>query len=509
MDYNSMVRVFIMTPTSGSLYDQVLYESHAVADAHPGRMAALAVLFGMTPAPVESCRVLELGCGDGAHLTPLALAFPRSRFAGIDLARKPIEAARDLAGRLDLHNIEFHHRDLEDLHADFGEFDYIIAHGLYSWIPAPARDRLLAVCQAHLAPAGVAFISYNILPGGHLRGMLRDILLYHTRGMAEPEKKIERAFEFLRFMAGAGLRSAALKQEVQDTLSFHPAALFHDDMAEVNQPVYFHEFVEHARGHRLQFLAEAEFNSLDYSGPSDDVAQTLRAIAAGDRIQEQQYLDFLRCRRFRQTLLCHDGIPLNAAPDPRRIAQLHVAASVRPVSDHSDLGGDTEEEFESAEGQKVRTNLPMAKTTLSSLSRRWPLPVPFPELAAEIQSLLPPAADTSEALAGLLLRLCASGLVELQAAPPCFTIEVSERPRAFALARLQAQTGTRVTTLRLGTVELQDDMVRRLLLLLDGSRDLKRILAELGVERPDLDRNLEALARMALLEPQKPDSGVY
>ncbi|RPI15652.1 MAG: methyltransferase domain-containing protein, partial [Acidobacteriales bacterium] len=257
MDYNSLIQVFIMTQTSGSLYDHVLYQSHAVADAHPGRLAALGVLFGMTPAPVENCRVLEIGCGDGAHLTPLALAFPNSRFAGVDLARHPIEAARDRARRLNLRNLEFQIRSVEDIHADFGEFDYIIAHGLYSWIPASARNRLLAVCQANLAPAGVAFISYNILPGGHLRRMIRDIILHHTRDVAEPEKKIERAFELLRFMAGAGLRSPGLKQEVQDTLSFHPSALFHDDMADVNEPLYFHQFVEHARRHHLQFLAEA------------------------------------------------------------------------------------------------------------------------------------------------------------------------------------------------------------------------------------------------------------
>jgi SAM-dependent methyltransferase len=132
---------------------------------HPDRLAAMARLFGMRPAPVTACRVLELGCGSGANLIPQAYYLPESRFTGIDMAAEPIAVARAMAGDLGLSNIDLRVADLRDLGTEVGEFDYIFAHGLYSWIPADVRDRLLAVCSERLAPQGVAFVSYNVYPG--------------------------------------------------------------------------------------------------------------------------------------------------------------------------------------------------------------------------------------------------------------------------------------------------------------------------------------------------------
>ena len=128
-------------------YDRVLYSSHPSRLTHPDNLATLAVLFGLSPAPVESCRVLELGCGNGANLIPMALTLPGSRFTGVDLAGTPIAAARTLTDELGLGNIAFHQRDIMELESGFAEFDYIIAHGVYAWVPPQVRDRLLAVCR--------------------------------------------------------------------------------------------------------------------------------------------------------------------------------------------------------------------------------------------------------------------------------------------------------------------------------------------------------------------------
>jgi SAM-dependent methyltransferase len=479
-----------------SIYDQVHYRSHPAAEAHPDRLATIACLFGMSPAPLENCRVLEIGCGDGSHLIPIALAFSRSRCVGIDLAGVPIANGRELADRLNLGNLDLRQLDLCALDSGFGAFDYIVAHGLYSWLPADVRDKLLAVCRSHLAPQGVAFVSYNTYPGGHLRQMVRDMLLYDTQGIVDPERRIERASALLRFLAESAPRSAALREEVGEMLTFPPSALFHDDMAEVNQPVHFHQFVEHASQHGLQFLAEAEFKALGYAGLSGKTIETLREIVGADRIREQQYLDFLRCRRFRQTLLCHGNVSLSSAPDPRGVAQLCAASGVRPISSSPDTGSSREEEFLSPEGHSIRTNLPLAKAALVSLSNRWPAAVSFEVLASQVSC----GPQTPAQLAELLVGLCTSGLVDLHATPSRFSLLAVERPRAYILARLQAQTGTRVTTLRHASVELEDELVRRLLLLADGTRDRSRILEAMGVTPADLERNLGELARLALLE---------
>jgi SAM-dependent methyltransferase len=483
---------FAMEASAGSAYDRIPYPSLPVADAHPDRLATLACLFGLEPAPVRACRVLELGCGDASHLIPIALAFPECRCVGIDLARVPIEKGRRLAGELALGNLELHQLDFADVDARFGRFDYVIAHGLYSWIPPAARDRLLEVCKSSLAPGGIAFVSYNTYPGCHLRDMLREMLLCQTREVADPELKLKHAYALINFLASSEPKSAALREELAALQSRHPSSIFHDDLAEVNQPVYVSEFVDHARRHGLDYVAEAEFKAVQYGGLSRETVQTLRLVAAGDRIREQQYLDFLRCRRFRQTLLCHGGLPVLDAPDPRRVARLLAATPLQPVSARPELDSAKEEEFRSPKGESLKTNLPLAKAVLFHLSERWPLPVPFDQI--------PSGPDEREPLAELLLRLCISGVVELHTVPPAFTTGISERPRVYSLARLQARSEARITTLRHTTVELEDDLVRRLVLHADGTRDREELRHALGTTRQDLDRNLGALARMALLE---------
>src|SRR6476661_8295153 len=121
-------------------YDELPYPGSAFAQTHPDRLATLATLFGMTPAPVERCRVLELGCGDGGNLIPMAFGLPESRFTGVDLATTAIARGQQLIDQVGLANIRIQNADLMDLDSGFGEYDYIIAHGLYSWVPPQVRE---------------------------------------------------------------------------------------------------------------------------------------------------------------------------------------------------------------------------------------------------------------------------------------------------------------------------------------------------------------------------------
>src|ERR1700747_3167393 len=135
-------------------YDQVLYRGFPYAQSHPDRLATMATLFGMTPAPVERCRVLELGCGDGGNVIPMAFTLPESRFLGVDLSASAIARGQDLVRTLSLSNITLRHLDLMEMAGGAGEFDYIIAHGLYSWVPPAVREQILKLFKSHLAPNG-------------------------------------------------------------------------------------------------------------------------------------------------------------------------------------------------------------------------------------------------------------------------------------------------------------------------------------------------------------------
>src|SRR5512135_3510527 len=144
-------------PTAPNPYNLVDYPGHARPQAHPRRMQTLARLFGLEAPAIEACRVLELGCGDGMHLISIATEFEAARCVGVDLAESGIDKGRHMARELGLHNVELHATDIMAVGPELGEFDYIVAHGVYSWVPVPVRDRLLAVCRANLAANGVAY----------------------------------------------------------------------------------------------------------------------------------------------------------------------------------------------------------------------------------------------------------------------------------------------------------------------------------------------------------------
>src|SRR4051812_40291126 len=95
-----------MTHTAGATaYDRVPYPGYIQACAHPDRLAVAALLCGMRPADVERCRVLELGCGDGVNLFPIAHTLPDSRVVGVDLAPSAVERGRAAAQMLGLRNL--------------------------------------------------------------------------------------------------------------------------------------------------------------------------------------------------------------------------------------------------------------------------------------------------------------------------------------------------------------------------------------------------------------------
>src|SRR5687768_10414730 len=183
-------------------YNQMPYPSAIYPQTHPDRLATIGTLFGLSPARVEKCRVLELGCGDGTNLVAMAATLPGSRFVGIDLATEPIGRGNQMAQAVGLRNVDLQARDILERKLD-GEFDFIIAHGLYSWVPAVVRDRILEICRDHLAPQGMAFVSYNAYPGNHLRDVARGMMQYHARNFSNPLQQIRQARGLLKLVSQA------------------------------------------------------------------------------------------------------------------------------------------------------------------------------------------------------------------------------------------------------------------------------------------------------------------
>src|SRR5918997_3320502 len=192
-------------------YDAVRYSNNPYAQTHPERLATVAILHGLTPPDPFTARVLEIGCGAGGNLMAMAAATPGIRATGVDLATGPIADGQAAIAEIGLDTIALHVADVRSLaDGSLGEFDYIVAHGVYSWIPEDARDALMATIRASLAPAGVGYVSFNAHPGGYFRRMLRDVGLWHARALDDgaPAERAAKAQELYKFLAEHRMTSA-------------------------------------------------------------------------------------------------------------------------------------------------------------------------------------------------------------------------------------------------------------------------------------------------------------
>ncbi len=186
---------------TGRTYDETPYPSAPYPQTHPSHLAVIGRLFGMQPSDPANCRVLELGCADAGNLIPMAANLPDVEFVGVDISSRHIADGQELIDQLGLTNIRLLRQSILDIGPSLGVFDYIIAHGVFSWVPAAVQEKILEICRQQLAAQGIAFISYNTYPGWCLRGMFRDMMMYHTRRFDDPRQQVEQARALVQFLA--------------------------------------------------------------------------------------------------------------------------------------------------------------------------------------------------------------------------------------------------------------------------------------------------------------------
>jgi SAM-dependent methyltransferase len=507
-----------MTDVTPTPYDTLSYPGHPYEQTHPDRLATIATLHGMRPAPVSRCRVLELGCGDGGNLTPIAYQWPDSEFVGIDLSEQTIARGRQYVAELGLRNVDLRHHDIMDVTAEFGQFDYIIAHGVYSWVPAAVRAKVLAICKENLTPQGVAYVSFNSYPGCHLRNLARDVMLYHVRGMDDPRQRVEQGRALLKFLSESsakdGVYGLALRNQFNRVQKIPDHVLFHDDLDEVSAPFFLYQVVEDAGRQGLQYLSEATFNRGERHEFPDEAAKTLAQIP--DVVAREQYLDFIIGCGFHKTLFCHRDIALRRTFEPQCVKDYHVAAGLTPAAE-IDPAASGVVEFRTERGDTISTDHKLSKAALLHLGQSWPRAVAFPDLVESALVRLGPEAERIrtnfdeevDGLATLLFRAFSVGEVELHLYPPKLVTTISERPQASLLSRKQAERGLLLTNLRHGAVVMEDEIVRNFLTLVDGTRDVERLVSDLGTQlkgksgaeitREGVERNLRLLATLGLL----------
>ncbi len=536
-------------------YEDVPYASLSYPQTHPDRLGMLATIMGMQPAPVTDCRVLELGCAVGGNIIPMAYGLPESRFLGIDFSPGQINAGQNAIDNLGLKNINLMQADILSLNEDIGEFDYIIAHGVYSWTPKSVRERLMEICKENLSPDGVAYVSFNANPGWRMQGTMRDMMMYHTRHIEKPRDKLEKAQELIGFMA----RSVNVKDQYGVFLNAYTNllkvynqfdiqrrqntqgdefGLLHDDLEEVNDAFYFHEVAEHATRHGLQYLIDADFSKSMTSNLKQETAETLLKMS-GDVIAIEQYMDFLRNCNFRQILLCHKEIDVNRSVKANEswLSKLYAASHAQPVTDKINIQDNSDLKFQSSDNVEFSTDHPATKVALIHLFRSSPKSILLAELVNKVVHDMHDKGSTSPDKATIesdtlllldnLLRAFSVNmkLVELRLYEPPYTTTASEKPLASRVAQWQVDQGfANITNLRHEMLDLLH-LSRFLLPYLNGKNDrnaLLKIMRDLvqkeavtltdtdgqvtdtetinKILRQELEKNLQWLGRVALLE---------
>jgi len=341
-------------------------------------------------------------------------------------------------------------------------------------------------------------------------------MLYHAEQFPDSATKVQQGRSLLEFMAqsvGDDPYGATLRAELDTTRRKADAYVFHDYLEPDNHAVYFHQFAREAREQGLVYLAEASFPDMMVSNFSPAVADTLRRIGR-DLIRLEQYMDFVRNRSFRQSLLVHEGAAINRRVGWQALRNLQVHGLAEPATVFIDLDSDAPAAFRTDKGSVFTPSHAMVKAAMLLLAEQRPRAIPFDELAVRARERVQErsgtpvdtatAAQDAEILGTTLLQCYGAGVVDLHTASPAMVVQPSARPRASALARVQARRGRAIVNLWHEPVAL-DPQDRALIPLLDGTRDRAALIAAMaegsdGAPDAALDVSLSTLAKAALLD---------
>lgn len=494
-------------------YDEVPYRGKPFRQTHPEGLATIAHLLSLPAPDLRTARVLELGCCDGGNLLPMAVDFPDARFVGIDYSSVQIQMGRKVVEQLGVKNLDLRDISILDINDDFGEFDYIVSHGVFSWVPDDVATKMLDVCAKHLSPSGVAYLSYNTYPGWYMRAATRDMMRYHALRFDTADRRLREARLILNWVAksahgfNAEAYGTALKNEAELLAQCPDHYLYHEHLEDHSRPYYFHEFMARAQARGLDFLAESRLAAMAVANYSEQQQRTLGAIAT-NIVELEQFMDFLRNRTFRETLLHHAGRTPRYDIAPERLEGMYVAGILRTDEPTVDVRPNKPVKFEGPSKVPVTTSTAILKAALVSLMNHCPLSLRFEALLEKARhqlarvgvELAPPEQDRRTLATGLLKIHMSADLIELSIAPPRFTIDASERPLASPAARLMAEdpAGEFVVTRRHDLVRLDDEQ-RRVLALLDGTRDAGAIAASTGLSEEVVRKTIRTLERAAVI----------
>ena len=310
------------------IYADLGYLSQPFPYASAPFLESYARLLGLSPAPASTARILEIGSSYGGNLISQALFYPKATFTGIEIAPTQVSVGKTYIDQLGITNLALLEGDVNESHQHLGTYDYIIAHGFYSWVDEDTKDNFLRLCKEHLGSNGILYMSYNTYPGWHKMDSVRALLEFANKDIdtLNHREKVRHGKTIASKLGALMLeydtvktQQASFLQSLRQTLQKQDCYVGHDHLEPVNTPVYFHQCMDHMAEHEFTYLCDCDLN-LSFPTVYDETLRTkLQELAPHDPLAREQYIDFMLNTAFRKSLFTHKGAT------PKRITETSVA----------------------------------------------------------------------------------------------------------------------------------------------------------------------------------------
>lgn len=293
-------------------YNSFLYVSKPFSSTNINNLQAKAKMYGLKPVPLKGARVLELGASCGGNIVTQALYYPETTFTGIDLSGVQVKHGNDIINAIGLKNVTLLEKDILDIDESFGTFDYIIVHGIWSWVPDVVKDKILSICNVNLSDNGIAYVSYNTYPGWKRLEQLRDIMLYSEK-RAKDQDLLERTLytkNVLKMVADtmniddrSRAQSAYKINNIHNVLNSNDYYVAHEYLEAFNDPVYVSDFIDRARKQGCAYIGDEVLQRSFITWLADDVTNNIRALSHDNYVDKEQFYDYVYDTQFRMSLL--------------------------------------------------------------------------------------------------------------------------------------------------------------------------------------------------------------
>ena len=294
-------------------YNELLYKSNPFTYTVPALLEAQGKLFGLTPKDSRKARILELGSSFGGNIITQALYNPEAEFVGVDLTAEQVKKGNEVIEKIGLKNIKLIEKNILDINEDFGKFDYIIVHGVFSWVPDIVKEKIIKICNENLTEEGIAYISYNTYPGWKEADKIREMMLYANKYFPEVSQgdKVQRGKAFISIVAeqmkiytDVAEKKGDFIKQIEGILNMQDYYVGHEQLENINDPMYLHEFVDMLRKENLQYISDVGLRLSIASVYNDSTIEKLQQLSQGDPVIKEQCLDYILDTKFRRSLIC-------------------------------------------------------------------------------------------------------------------------------------------------------------------------------------------------------------